>query len=233
MSDRCSVSEFKHKYKSFSFTDRLILVSLSASAPKGRPVKEPTITPEPIRRFVGQFQRLLPAAALAASLAASPAVALETPIGKPQLQAGMEIAAVYLQPVPMEPAGMMKSVAESDIHLEADIHAQSDNRNGFPDGAWIPYLAIGYEITKQGGNQKLTGELMPMVANDGPHYGDNVKLAGPGKYVLKLSIAPPGASPQSHFGRHTDKETGVGPWFKPFVVQYEFTYAGIGKKGGY
>ena len=28
---------------------------------------------------------------------------------------------------------------------------------------------------------------MPMVANDGPHYGDNVKLAGPGKYTLKLS----------------------------------------------
>ena len=22
--------------------------------------------------------------------------------------------------------------------------------------------------------------LMPMVANDGPHYGDNVKLFGPG-----------------------------------------------------
>jgi uncharacterized protein involved in high-affinity Fe2+ transport len=179
------------------------------------------------------LRRLLPAAAFAASLATSAALALETPIGKPQIQAGMEIAAVYLQPVPMEPAGMMKSVTESDIHLEADIHAQTDNRNGFPDGAWIPYLGITYEITKQGGSQKVTGELMPMVANDGPHYGDNVKLAGPGKYVLKLSVAPPGASPQSHFGRHTDKETGVGPWFKPFTVQYDFTYAGIGKKGGY
>ena len=41
--------------------------------------------------------------ALAAALAATPALALETPIGKPQRQAGMEIAAVYLQPVPMEP----------------------------------------------------------------------------------------------------------------------------------
>jgi uncharacterized protein involved in high-affinity Fe2+ transport len=176
---------------------------------------------------------MLPAAAFAASLAAPAAFALETPIGKPQIQSGMEIAAVYLQPVPMEPAGMMKSVAESDIHLEADIHAQSDNHNGFPDGAWIPYLGVSYEISKQGGGQKLSGGLMPMVANDGPHYGDNVKLAGPGKYTLKLSIAPPGSSPDSHFGRHTDKETGVGPWFKPFTVQYEFTYAGIGKKGGY
>ena len=70
---------------------------------------------------------------------------------------------------------------------------------------------------------------MPMVANDGPHYGDNVKLQGPGKYKLTLSIAAPG----QHFGRHVDKETGVAPWFKPFEVQYEFVYAGTGKKGGY
>ena len=170
---------------------------------------------------------------MTAALTAAPALALETPIGTPQKQSGMEIAAVYLQPVPMEPAGMMKSVAESDIHLEADIHAQSDNKNGFADGAWIPYLGVTYEIAKVGGTQKIAGELMPMVASDGPHYGDNVKLAGPGKYTLRLSIAPPGASAHAHFGRHTDKETGVGSWFKPITVQYEFTYAGTGKKGGY
>jgi periplasmic iron binding protein len=178
-------------------------------------------------------KRLLSTAALAALLAAAPAFGLETPIGKPQHQSGMEIAAVYLQPVPMEPTGMMRAVAESDIHLEADIHAQSDNANGFPDGAWVPYLGVRYEITKQGNAQKLTGELMPMVANDGPHYGDNVKLMGTGKYRLRLSIESPGSSPHAHFGRHTDKETGVGPWFKPFTVDYEFAYAGVGKKGGY
>jgi uncharacterized protein involved in high-affinity Fe2+ transport len=119
---------------------------------------------------------------------------------------------------------MMKTVAQSDIHLEADIRAQADNANGFADGTWIPYLSIAYEITKAGDAQKITGELMPMVANDGPHYGDNVKLAGPGKYTLKLSIAPPGASAHAHFGRHTDKETGVGPWFKPFTLQYDPSY---------
>jgi uncharacterized protein involved in high-affinity Fe2+ transport len=185
------------------------------------------------KRLEPRLNRALRVAVLVLSFSTQAALALETPIGKPQVQAGMEVAAVYLQPVPMEPAGMMKGVAESDIHLEADIHAQSDNRNGFPDGAWIPYLGVAYEITKQGGTQKSSGELMPMVANDGPHYGDNVKLSGPGKYTLKLSISPPGASAGSHFGRHTDKETGVGPWFKPFTVQYDFVYAGIGKKGGY
>ena len=173
------------------------------------------------------------AAAAATAFAAVPAFALETPIGKPQRQAGMEIAAVYLQPVPMEPAGMMRAVADSDIHLEADIHAQSDNANGFADGTWIPYLGVKYELSKFGSDRKLSGELMPMVASDGPHYGDNVKLMGPGKYKLRLSVEPPGASAHAHFGRHTDRETGVGPWFKPFAVEYEFTYAGIGKKGGY
>jgi uncharacterized protein involved in high-affinity Fe2+ transport len=173
------------------------------------------------------------AAVAAAAFTAVPAFALEMPIGKPQRQAGMEIAAVYLQPVPMEPAGMMRAVADSDIHLEADIHAQSDNANGFPDGSWVPYLGVKYEVTKFGSDRKLTGELMPMVASDGPHYGDNVKLMGPGKYKLVLSIEPPGASAHAHFGRHTDKETGVGAWFKPFAIEYEFTYAGIGKKGGY
>ena len=95
-----------------------------------------------------------PTAALAVALVATPAAALEMPIGKPQRQAGMEIAAVYLQPVPMEPAGMMRAVAESDIHLEADIHAQSDNANGFADGVWIPYLGVRYEITKAGARRR-------------------------------------------------------------------------------
>jgi len=67
----------------------------------------------------------------------------------------------------------------------------------------------------------------------GPHYGDNLKLLGPGKYTLKLHIAPPGGQHGTQFGRHTDKETAVGPWFKPFDLEYTFAYAGVGKKGGY
>jgi uncharacterized protein involved in high-affinity Fe2+ transport len=173
------------------------------------------------------------AIAVLAFATAAPAIALETPIGKPQIRNAMEIAAVYLQPVAMEPEGMMRKAADSDIHLEADIHAQEKNPNGFADGAWIPYLGVTYEITKEGSAERITGTLMPMVASDGPHYGDNVKLAGPGKYKLKLRLEPPGSQHGAHFGRHTDKETGVGPWFKPFDVEYAFAYAGVGKKGGY
>jgi len=170
---------------------------------------------------------------LAALAAAGAVVALEYPIGKPQIREGMEVAAVYLQPVTMEPAGMMRDAKASDIHLEADIKATDRNGNGFADGTWIPYLAVNYELAKQGSSERIAGTMMPMVASDGPHYGDNVKLAGPGRYKLKLSIAPPGSDPHAHFGRHADKETGVGAWFKPFTVEYDFAFAGVGKKGGY
>ena len=166
---------------------------------------------------------------LTALLAATHSYAKEYPIGEPQQCAGMEVGAVYLQPISMDPPGMMRAAKDSDIHLEADIHATADNKNGLPEGAWAPYLVIKYTLQKQGEGKPVQGDLMPMVANDGPHYGDNVKLQGPGKYKLTLSIAAPG----QHFGRHVDKETGVAPWFKPFEVQYEFVYAGTGKKGGY
>ena len=172
-------------------------------------------------------------AALAAAGLACSAWAAEYPIGAPKEAHGLEIAAVYLQPIEMEPAGMMRPAKDSDIHLEADIHATADNKNGLPEGAWAPSLSIQYTLQKAGSDKLIKGDAMPMVANDGPHYGDNVKLDGPGKYKLTFTISPPGSAQHSHFGRHIDKETGVAPWFGTFDVSYEFVYAGTGKKGGY
>lgn len=171
--------------------------------------------------------------ALAGVGLASSALAAEYPIGQPQDLNGLEVAAVYLQPVEMEPGGMMRAAKDSDIHLEADIHATADNTNGLPEGAWAPYLNIQYALQKKGSDTVIKGELMPMVANDGPHYGDNVKLFGPGKYRVKYTVQPPSANAHAHFGRHTDRQTGVRPWFKAFDVEFEFTYVGVGKKGGY
>ena len=162
--------------------------------------------------------------------------AIEYPIGVPEQRYGMEIAAVYLQPVRMEPEGMMRPAEESDVHLEADIRALDINPNGFAEGEWIPYLRVTYEVTMQDSGETVSGDFMSMVANDGPHYGDNVKLMGPGKYHVKYTIYPPDApeNPEGkHFGRHTDRLTGVRPWFKPFSVEFDFIYAGIGKRGGY
>jgi periplasmic iron binding protein len=162
-----------------------------------------------------------------------PAAAKEYPAGVPREKYGMEISAVYLQPIEMDPPSLMRAASDSDVHLEADIKTAKDNKNGFAHGDWIPYLAVGYELTKLDTGESQRGRFMPMVANDGPHYGDNVKMMGPGKYKLLLTIAPPSENADAHFGRHVDKETGVAPWFKTFVVGYEFTYAGVGKKGAY
>lgn len=166
-------------------------------------------------------------------LSSLPATALETPIGVPQSLAGMEIAAVYLQAIEMEPKDgphAMRARKDSDIHIECDIHAAENNPNGFGAGEWIPYLDIHYTLIKLDTNQKIEGHMMPMVANDGPHYGDNVKMLGAGKYKVIYRIDNP---LKNGFGRHTDRETGVRAWFKPIEVEWEFNYLGAGKKGGY
>jgi periplasmic iron binding protein len=172
--------------------------------------------------------KVLGSAALMVLMAVQ-ARAAETEIGKSVQTNGMEIGAVYLQPVIMDP--MMPGInAGTDVHLEADIHAQKGNKNGFGPGDWIPYLGVTFLIQKIGTDWQSFGAFMPMVANDGPHYGANVKLDGPGKYRLTYRIAPP---PYQGFYRHTDKETGVAPWWTPFDVSWEFAYVGVGKKGGY
>jgi len=167
--------------------------------------------------------------ATAALLGAGSTTAAEMPIGKPVQRNAMEIGAVYLQPVVMAPtlAGMNGG---ADVHLEADIRARPKNPNGFAPGEWVPYLGVTYRIQKLGSDWSAFGQFMPMVASDGPHYGANVKLDGPGKYRLTYRITPP---PYQGFYRHTDEETGVAPWWKPFDVSWQFTYVGVGKKGGY
>ncbi|ETH88141.1 Fe2+ transport protein [Bordetella pertussis STO1-CHOC-0018] len=143
--------------------------------------------------------------ALALSLPGA-AFAAEYPIGKPAEKGGMEIGAVYLQPIEMDPPGMMRAAKDSDVHLEADIHATAGNATGFPEGEWVPYLVVKYEVQKVGSDKVQKGTFMPMVANDGPHYGDNVKLDGPGKYKLKYTIMPPTADKMNHFGRQRSRQ---------------------------
>ena len=169
---------------------------------------------------------------LAVLLPFSAASAGETLIGKPVTANGMIIAASYLQPVEMAPPipGPPSDPAHADVHLEADIHAGNDEAHGFQPGDWMPYLTVSYLIAKRGSDWHDFGTFMVMTASDGPHYGANVKLDGPGKYTLGLKIAPP---PYDAFFRHTSKQTGVASWWKPFTVSWTFVWAGNGKLGGY
>lgn len=169
-------------------------------------------------------------ASILAMLATGTARAAEQPAGEPVEKNGLEINAVYLQPVEMEPAVHGQEAATSDIHLEADIHAAKNNKNGFAVDSWIPYLKITYMLAKKGGAWKASGVLLPMVAADGPHYGANIKLDGPGAYDLVFHIEPPSANGFMH---HTDKETGVASWWEPFDYKGGFKFVGTGKKGKY
>lgn len=169
-------------------------------------------------------------AALLAIGVTTAARAAEMPAGDPITRHGMRIAGVFLQPVAMDPAPEGISAADSDIHLEADIAALADNPNGFGAGDWIPYLSVAYELRREGATWSQAGDLTAMVANDGPHYGANVALDGPGRYELRLTLTPPSAN---GFARHIDRETGVAPWWEPIVYTGRFVFAGTGKKGGY
>lgn len=148
----------------------------------------------------------------------------EVPAGEPVEINGMEVAAVYLEPITMEPQGMMQAASRSDVHLEADIHALKGNKNGFAAGEWIPYLTVNYSLKNTDTGKTTEGTFMPMVASDGPHYGSNIKMLGVGNYQLTFTIEPPS---KAGLLRHTDAQTRVGRWFKPFDVQYSFKYIGL------
>ena len=171
-------------------------------------------------------------ATLAAALIASagPASAAEIGIGQPVVMDGLIFRPVYLQPVRMAPALPGMDEMKADAHLELDIHADKNNAQGFEPGAWIPYLTVSYELQKLGSDWSTFGTMMAMTADDGPHYGANVKFDGPGKYRLRMRIMPP---PYMGFVRHVDKETGVKPWWKPIERNWTFVFVGVGHKGGY
>ena len=142
-------------------------------------------------------------------------------VGEPIVQDNLQIVPNYLTGIKMDqmPKGM--DMSPNAIHLEADVHATKDEKHGFSEDAWIPYLTINFRLTKQGSEFKKTGTLAPMTASDGPHYANNVSMAGPGIYDLTYDILPPSSN---GFIRHIDKETGVPEWWKPITAHWTFTY---------
>lgn len=152
---------------------------------------------------------------------ATPADAREFYVGGPVHVHDMEIVANYLLNIEMEPMTASIVHGGDPIHLEADVHATADNVNGYPDGAWIPYLTIQYTLEKVGSGWKSSGVLKPMIAKDGPHYAENVQMSGPGEYKLTYRFEPP---EKNGFFRHVDAETGVPKWWEPFEQTFTFKY---------
>lgn len=173
------------------------------------------------------FKKVFQISLIAVLLTVTASVAFaftEVPIGEEIEVENMKIAAVYFQPVAMEPkenAGL--TVEEADIHLEADIHALKGNPTGFGFGEWIPYLTVEYHLENLDNGKEIEGTFMPMIASDGPHYGNNIKMAGAGNYKLTFTITSP---EKNGYLLHTDPETGVDGrfWSEPIEVSWEFSY---------
>ena len=153
---------------------------------------------------------------------ALPAGFREYPIGDEMVKNAMQVAAVWLPSVQME--GMEGLSDPALIHLEADVRATEGNPNGFAKDEFVPYLKIRYTISPAGGGPPIhQGELIPMVAGDGLHYGANIAMPRAGSYRLTYQIAPPSAG---GLGRHSDPATGVAPWWPPFEATFDWDYPG-------
>lgn len=167
----------------------------------------------------------------ALGLLASAQAYADHPIAGPKIfQKKVETALIWVEPVTMSPQPTMLSAMHYDIHNEVDQHAIKGDKMGFGVGGWLPDCEVACTISKEKSNWRTVFSMMSMVANDGPHYGRNVKLDGPGIYHEMCQIDPPD---WRGFYRHTDKETGVGPFFQPYVISGGFKFLGSGKAGGY
>ncbi len=149
-------------------------------------------------------------------------------VGGPVHKNGLQIVGNYLVGIEMEPMPPQAAMGKDAVHLELDVHAASDEAHGFAEDAWIPYLTIDYTIEKVGSVFKKTGKLLPMTAKDGPHYANNIDMAGPGEYHVMYTIQPPSAA---GFIRHVDTESGVPAWWQPFSVEWTFQYPSKAKEG--
>jgi len=135
-------------------------------------------------------------------------------------EAPLHVAAVYFQPVQMEPADQAGlTVEESNIHLEADIH-WNENDLGFGAGDWLAYSTVDYKIVSEAsGEVAAEGTFMVMNADDGAHYGANIKLDKADTYTLTFTIHSP---VENGYLLHVDDETGVKGrfWTDPITVEF-------------
>jgi periplasmic iron binding protein len=152
---------------------------------------------------------------------ASTLSAKEFYVGEPVVKNELQLVPHYLEGIQMDIMAKGMDMNPKAIHLEIDVHATKGEKHGFHEDEWIPYLTIHYSIEKVGGAFKKTGQLFAMTAGDGPHYANNLMLAGDGDYHVTFTIDPPSAA---GFIRHVDKETGVPAWWDSVKSDWTFHY---------
>lgn len=157
------------------------------------------------------MRRILTVSSVIVALAA-----ISMPANAQEFYVGDPIAKIEMAPMTK---GM--DMGPHAVHVEVDVHAAKGEKHGFKEGEWIPYLTISYTIEKVGTSFKKSGKLLAMTAGDGPHYANNVSLAGDGDYRLTYHFEPP---PKAGFVRHVDKATGVPDWWQPFSESWTFHF---------
>jgi periplasmic iron binding protein len=175
-------------------------------------------TGELVMRRIFDATMVATAAVLLASL---PAAAKEFYVGEPVVKNDMQLVPHYLLGIEMAPMAKGMVMGPHAVHLEIDVHATKDDKRGFKEDEWIPYLTISYAIEKVGTKYKASGKLLPMTAGDGPHYANNVALSGDGDYKVTFTFEPPS---KGGFYRHVDKATGVPDWWQPFSQSWTFHF---------
>ena len=128
----------------------------------------------------------------------------EYPIWEDEELGFLNVSGVYFQPVPMSNGN--ENYEDYDLHFEADVSAM-DNKLGFGVGDWVPYMTVDFELTGKSTGEVITGTFMPMNADDGPHYGANIKMPTADTYSVKLTFHSP---EENGYLIHLDDETGPG-----------------------
>src|SRR5581483_7877157 len=107
------------------------------------------------------------------AIPAGAALADEFYVGEPVVKEGMQFVPNYLTGIEMDRHAPGMAMDPNAIHFEIDIHATKDEKHGFAEDAWIPYLNVNLRLEKVGGVYKDEKRLVPMTAGDGPHYANN------------------------------------------------------------
>lgn len=128
----------------------------------------------------------------------------EYPIWEDEELGFLNVSGVYFQPVPMSNGN--ENYEDYDLHFEADVSAM-ENKLGFGVGDWVPYMTVDFELTGKTTGEVITGTFMPMNADDGPHYGANIKMPTADTYSVKLTFHSP---EENGYLIHLDDETGPG-----------------------
>ncbi|MFZ1382659.1 MAG: iron transporter [Scrofimicrobium sp.] len=147
----------------------------------------------------------------------------ELPVGDsgPQTNGPLTVDLVYFQAVDMEHGSMaMPPASESDMHFEVDlVTTEEASEWGYEADQFLPYLTVTAVATNQDTGEEIDlGTMMPMIAADGPHYGNNIKLPA-GNYDVKVSVASPADSFMLHTGNDTSAVKGRF-WDQP--LKFEF-----------